>query len=168
MIVTCSSGQVYTVGPHSSPTATLVATVGVDLEGPDVAPVSFGSFGGCIFAANDLSGDVYAVCPSGGFSIVASWPGADGVRFIPSRNGQPPCEFDLSGGAFFYAVFPTHIQNVPASDFAGLGGDAVVVSESGAGLGLLTPTLSIGLFPGSLLGEQHEGSTFVDFSVGCR
>ncbi len=171
MIVTCAdfgsgTSTVYKVGPFASPTATLIASIDDTVEGPNVAPLSFGASGGCIFVASEGSGNIYAVCP--GVSVFSNWPGAEAVRFIPSRHGQPPCEFHPEGGAFFQADFSTgRILQWPADDFAELGGNALVSSESGAGLGLLEPDGSISPFP-ETSGLDHEGSTFINFSVGCQ
>lgn len=171
MIVTCAdfgsgTSTVYKVGPFASPTATLIATIDDAVEGPNVAPLSFGASGGCIFVASEGSGNIYAVCP--GVSVFSNWPGAEAVRFIPSRNGQPPCEFNPEGGAFFQADFSTgSILQWPAEDFAGLAGNALVPSETGAGHGVLTPSGSISPFAATD-GLSHEGSTFINFSVGCQ
>jgi len=168
MIATCFNGAVFTVGPEKDPTVTLVATVPDNIEGPNVAPESFGALGGCILLGAEFTGSVWSVCPGGATSLVGSWPAAESARFVPSRNGQTPCEYDGSGGAYFQALFDENIiAKLPASDFLGFNGQGIIPSEANAGLGLFPQGGPIVSFP-TFLGGAHEGSTFVNFSVGCQ
>jgi len=156
MLVTGTNGQVWRV--NSSGSATLVGTVPAWIEGPDVAPLSFAPYGGHVLVAAEQVSTVYAVSPTGTVSTVASWPNPDGVAFVPSNV----CTFGTSGGAFFTAIYPTHITKFPASDFTGLAGRALVMSEFGGGIGLLTSdgtSVTVSTFQTSI--GEHEGSSFV-------
>ncbi len=176
MIVTCGVGHTGRAGTvwkvTSNGTVTLIADVTAALElefvlieNPDVAPMSFSPYGGHIFVAAEGPGQVFAVSPTGGVSAVASWPSAEGVNFIPSSK----CTFGTSGGSFFTAILGAGnlIFQFPLSAFTGLSGRALVMSEFGAGIGLLTSTGASTITPTLFHANigQHEGSTFVDCTV---
>lgn len=113
--------------------------------------------------------------PSGIVTVLpATWPGAEGVRFVPWRGRTlPPCSF--GGQEFFTNIFvfagPGSVTGYPASegDFAGLNGRALVPSENPTvGSGAIDPsTLTITPLAAPSLG-QHEASTFDDHSPGCQ
>ncbi len=173
MIVVCSSGKVWQVTATGA--VTLIADVAealglasVRIENPDVAPLSFTPYGGQLFVAAEDLGKVLAVSPSGVVSMVASWSSAEGVNFIPLNK----CNFGTSDGSFFTAIFrsaklgPGTIYRFPLTAFAGKSGSALVTSESGPGIGLLTSTsgtITTGTFHESI--GRHEGSVFVDCTV---
>lgn len=165
MIVACNNGQVWKVTSGAS--ATLVATIYDFIEGPDVAPLSFTSCPGCIPVAAEFTNTVYGVRPpqEGESSVVtvASWTGAESVHFVPSSK----CTSATSGGTFFTAIFPVNVTKFPISAFAGLGGRALVTSEFGGGIGLITSTGSLPITPTLFHANfgQHEGSAFVDCTV---
>lgn len=159
MIVTGSNGTVWRV--NSSGTPTFVANVGTQLEGPIVAPASFAPYGGQILAAAENASRVYAISNTGVVSVAAVVPAAESVHLIPNTV----CSYGASGGAFFSAMYPTHIEKFAASDFVGLGGQVLVTSEAG-GTYLLKSvggTLQQSQFEGN--NGQHEGSAFVDCAV---
>ncbi len=175
MIVSCinyteGKTRVYSVGPYKSPVAVLYATINAVVEGLEVAPKNFGPYGGCVFMTEDsAAGRIFAACPSG-VTHVASWPGAEAIRFVPTRKGKLPCHFKPSGQSFFQTDFAANkVFQWPAADFTGLGGKAVISSELGAGIGILSPNGVVTPFVHSgASGDHHEGSTFIDFSKGCR
>jgi len=142
---------------------TLVRYLGALMEGPVVAPMSFAPFGGMAIVASENNSAVYASAASGAAYYAAYWPGAESIHVVPDRV----CSFGASGGAFFSAMYPTHIEKFPPSDFAGLGGRLLVTSESGGGIGLLTSTgngaVAVSSFQTNI--GQHEGSAFVDCAV---
>lgn len=159
MIVTGSNGTVWRVS--SGGALTLVANIGRMLEGPVVAPMTFAPYGGMVIAASEGYSAVYAIAPGGASYYVAYWPSAESIHVIPDRT----CNFGTSGGAFFSAIYPTHIEKFPPSDFTGLGGRLLVTSEGG-GTGLMTSTgggVATSVF--ETPGGQHEGSAFVDCAV---
>jgi len=115
-----------------------------------------------VLVASETTSTVFAVSSSGVVSTVATWPSAESVHFIPSTV----CSFGTSGGAFFTAIFSTHITKFPPTDFTGLGGSALVTSEFGGGIGLLTSSggsVSVSTFQTNI--GQHEGSALVDCAV---
>jgi hypothetical protein len=73
-------------------TATTIGTVDAPLEGGiAVAPMSFGSYGGQLIAADEIGGSIYAVSPSGRLSKIAtpSLPagqdiGVESAGFVPT------------------------------------------------------------------------------------
>jgi hypothetical protein len=172
MLVTCEGGKIWTVAATGAPTlvANVAAALGlasVLIENPNVAPQSFHPYGGHLFVAAEKLGKVLAVSPSGAVKRVATWPGAEGVNFIPDTK----CDVGASGGTFFTAIKrkdgPGTIVKFPLSAFAGKSGRALVTSESSAGIGLLTPTGDPTIVPTlfhSSIGK-HEGSAFADCTV---
>lgn len=175
MIVSCinyaeGKTRIYSVGPYKNPTAVLYGTIDAIVEGLEVAPKTFGPYGGCVFMTEDSTqGRIFAVCPSGVIHV-ADWPGAEAIRFVPTRKGKLPCHFKPSGQAFFQTDFDANkVFQWPSADFTGLGGKAVISSELGAGVGILSPNgVVIPFVYSGASGEHHEGSTFIDFSKGCR
>ena len=164
MIVTCESGQVSRV--NSTGVVTPITNTGTQLEGPAVPPPSFGPLGGQILAADENHGKVHAIASDGTVTYnVFDWFGAEAVHVIPPA----PCTF-CSGGSFFQAIenFGSIYQYAPA-DFAGLGGNIVVTSEYGAGVGLMMATFNGSSYDSSffqnIAGGVFEGSSFADPDV---
>jgi hypothetical protein len=161
MIVACNNGNVYRVDPAGMPT--FVATTGTFLEGPDIPAVTFGPLGGQIWAADENSSTVWAISNGGTVTPAVSYPTAESVHVIPPN----PCSFGNSNGALFSAMFADNqIWSWPPSDLAGLGGNVLVTSESGGGIGLVTfngTSYVTSTFSGET--NQHEGSAIVDCAV---
>jgi len=161
MILTCLNGEVWRVTPAG--TSTHVASVGAELEGPVVAPLSFGTYAGQILAANDDMGQVWAVKNDGTFTLAFSWAGAESVHVIPNTL----CNFGNSGGAFFSALQQANqVDKFPATDFMGFGGDVLIMSETGGGISKVHWNGSSYVqttFDTNPLG--YEGSTFVDCDI---
>jgi hypothetical protein len=187
MIVACANGPVWLLNgsgqtvkvdgaPTRRPIATIPITTGQIVEGPDVAPASFGSFGGQLLVTVSPivptvppTGNVVAVNPSNGkTSVVAAVPTAESVALIPTTK----CAFGLSSATYFTAAFGTNAvdflplidPNTGTSVFAGLGGtNALVTSEgsaNGAGITLLSSTGGTSTFESFV--TEHQGSAFVD------
>ncbi len=187
MIVVCANGQVWLLNgsgqtvkidgaPSHRPIATVPITTGQIVEGPDVAPLTFGSFGGQLLVTVSPivptvppTGNVVAVNPSNGkVSVVAAVPTAESVAVIPTTK----CTFGLSSATYFTAAFGTNtVDFLPLIDpgtgmsvFAGLGGtNALVASEgsaNGAGITRLTSTGGTSTFESFV--TEHQGSAFVD------
>ena len=138
MIVTCQGrAGVWQVDGAGTPThiADTGAAGALEIEGPAVAPLSFGPFGGQILVADEDRGSVHAIKNDGTVTLdVFAHPGAESVQVVPDTL----CTF-CSGGAHFQAITinpfgdgPGIYQYFPA-DFTGLGGDVLVTSEAGAG-----------------------------------
>jgi hypothetical protein len=163
MIVTCNNGDVWKVDHSGTPT--FVASTGTFLEGPAIPPLSFGALGGQILAADENSGNVFAISNSG--AVTTPFPftvgGAESVHVIPPN----PCSFGASNGALFSAMYGDNaIWKWPPSDLSGLGGDILVTSEGGGGIALVTPSGgSYVMSQFSSETDQHEGSALVDCAV---
>ena len=173
MIVTSSyNGEVWRL--NSSGTATLLVTNPIlipgfgytnlnAIRGPDVAPLTFAPYGGHLFVAQvvDPQG-VYAVSPRGDLAFVATYAVAGGVYFVPNN----PCNLGVSGGAFFVANHEIRITKYPASDFAGLGGTAIVTNIGfGAGLFQLRST-DTGI-QGSWFDQELDSNAGAGFVLDC-
>ncbi len=182
MIVThFAAHEVFRV--TSGGAAALYTTLPDPIEGPDVAPIGFGVYGGFLFVASETTGHIWAVpppgsaCPSGLTSsmslgvtscVVASVTAAEMVRFVPATT----CHFGATMASFFDAIFdpfgPGSIKMLPATAFAGLFGNthALVTTEVGApGLGKFLLTASTGsssvtVTPFAAPSGQHEGAAF--------
>jgi hypothetical protein len=141
MLVTTTSGNIYKV--NSSGAATLVASVGEDTEGMDIATSAWGSFAGDLLVGSENSGTIRLVSPTGVVTVVGSvgeFPGAETVSFVPlNLDATDPLQ------GFYVANYATNVQFAAASNFTSLLGDAVVTDE----------------FGGSTMWDVHyNGSTF--------
>jgi hypothetical protein len=151
----------------STGTKTLITTIAGNpiLESPEVAPLSFAPYGGQIIAASENAGGgtVFAISNTGIVNTVTAWPTAEAIRFIPLQT----CGFGATGASFFDAMYSLNqIFKFPQTDFAGLGGSALVTSESAGTIGLLTSSsgsVVVSTFQTGL--QQQEGSAFVDCAV---
>jgi hypothetical protein len=161
MIVTCLSGAVWRVNSAGVPT--FVASTNTLLEGPAIPPLSFGPVGGQILATDEISGTVWAISNAGVVTTPFSYPSAESVHVIPPN----PCSFGNSNGALFSSMYgDNQIWKWPPSDLAGLGGNVLVTSEFGGGIGLVTFNgSSYVITQFSPETGQHEGSAIVDCEV---
>jgi outer membrane protein assembly factor BamB len=168
MIVTGHDGGVWRV--DSSGHVSLLANVGVQIEGPAVAPAAFAPFGGDVLLATKFDNEVLAVAPDG----TVSQPVAldhDAEQIVP----VPPSRCDtFGGGAWFLASEEgAEILRFPASDFAAMtDADALAQSELQMDVFLLSSSggvVTAGTFSPPLGtpppdGEGLEGSAFTDCS----
>jgi hypothetical protein len=147
MLVTTNIGNIWSFDSSGHPT--LIANVGEDTEGMDIASSAFGPFAGDLLVASEDSGLIRAVTPGGQVSVVATGlTEAETVSTVPLDlgSGNP-----LEG--FYVANYPVDIQKAPASEFAGLQGDVIVTGEFGSGNSPIT--------------DLHwNGSTVVETLVG--
>jgi hypothetical protein len=181
MIVTCkASGGVWKVDGAGN--ATNVGFV-LDhnmrprtIENPAVVPRNFGPFGGQLWVSDEdypdtsitIPGAIHAVDSGGNVTLdVVEWHGAEGVLVIP----QTPCTF-CSGGELFQAITlneqgPYGIYQYFPDDFAGLGGNVLVPSESGIGTALVTfdGTNYVTSFFDNIPGGTYEGAAFADCDI---
>lgn len=129
MLVTTTSGNIYKV--NSSGTPTLLASVGEDTEGMDIAPGSWGKYAGDLLVGSEGSGTLRLISPGGTVTVVksvGSFPGAETVSAIPlTLNSSDPLQ------GFYVSNYPNNIQFAPASQFVtqGLLGDVIVTDEFG-------------------------------------
>jgi hypothetical protein len=123
MLVTTDTGRVYEI--DSTGSATLLASLGENSEGMDIATSAWGPFAGDLLVGSEGSGDLRLISPSGAVTLVGSVPLAETVSFVPlnlGSSGNP-----LEG--FYVANYPVDVQFANAAQFSSLLGDAVVTSE---------------------------------------
>ena len=171
MIVTCREGNIFRL--HGDGAVTQIATLfppGIEhtVEGPAVVPPGFGPHGGEIWVADEVGSAVHAIKNDGTVTLnLLSHATAEGVHVIPN----PPCTvcsnwaFGLAEQQLFKFVWL-----YPLSDFKGLGGNVILVSESGGDFA----DTSLVSFDGtnyvkSSFGPRppgvNEGGSFVDCDV---
>lgn len=167
MIVTGHDGTVYRVNAQG--VSTLVASSGVQVEGPNVAPRSFAPYGGDVLLATKFNNEVLAVDPSGAVSVVTPVDhDTEQVAPLPPTR----CDTAFGGAAWFLAEEDAgQIVSFPTSDFAGLSqANALAQSELQMDIFLLTSngtSVSSSTFsppvgtPGPD-GEGLEGSAFAN------
>jgi hypothetical protein len=177
MIVTSSfNGEIWVLGPQGSshgtvaPWLKLTKTV---IEGPWVAPMSFGKAGGDMFIASQkywdpvnstyVNGVVLAITPSGASSIFASWNDAESIAFDSASN---LATFENTGAALIIADQTDGlIEELPASDFVNHGGQGFVDSEDGAGIAAIASTGTTSLFAPTSAHVDLEVIAFVTQTV---
>src|SRR5262249_34993331 len=127
MIVTTSSGQIFTVS--SSGAATLLVNLGADAEGIDIASSAWGPYSGYLLVTQEGGGVLQVISPAGVVvKTITGLPGAETVSTIPTNlDGSDPLQ------GFYVANFPSNIQFASASQFIGQGllGDVIVTDEFG-------------------------------------
>jgi hypothetical protein len=148
MLVTTNGGQVYRI--NSAGTVSLLASVGEDTEGLDIAPLGagFGGFDGQLIVASEGSGKIRAISNTGvvtdlGLTIAN---GPEELSFVPLDLG-------LSGDpveGFYGSRYTQDVLFAGAGEFAGLQGDVIVTSE----------------FSGNVTRIHWNGSSFVTSSIG--
>jgi PEP-CTERM motif len=148
MLVTTNAGNIWSFDSSGHPT--LIANIGADTEGMDIASSAFGPYAGDLLVASEGTGEIHAITPGGGVLLVASGlTEAETVSTVPlnlGTSGNP-----LEG--FYVANYPEDIQKASADEFAGLQGDVIVTGEFGGGNSPIT--------------DLHwNGSTVVETLVG--
>jgi hypothetical protein len=129
MLVTTTTGNIYKI--TSTGVISLVAAIGEDTEGIDIATSAWGPFAGDLLVSSEGSGSLRLISPGGTVTPVLSlgaFPGAETVSIAPlDLNPADPLE------GFYVANYPFNIQFAPASNFTsqGLLGDAIVTDEFG-------------------------------------
>ncbi len=175
MIMSCEDGSVWEIDANGNIVGGGdIGTTNTQAEGPGVAPLSFGFYGGQVLVADESgNGWVHAIKRDGTVTLnVFQVPGAESIQVIPNN----PCTF-CSGHAFFQALpfgnggpNPATIYGYLPIDFAGLGGSILVPSESGGGTWLIQST---GPGPNDytvtgfdlITFQVMEGGSFVDCDV---
>lgn len=129
MLVTTSSGNIFKI--TSTGAFSLVANLGVDTEGMDIATNAWGKYAGYLLVGSEGTGTIHLISPTGTVTTVLSaglFPGAETISFVPtSLSATNPLE------GFYVANYPNNIQFASASQFItqGLLGDAIVTDEFG-------------------------------------
>lgn len=126
MLITTDSGNVYRV--NSAGSAGLLASVGEDTEGLDVAPLGngFGAFDGQLIVASEGSGTLRAISAGGVVTPFAAVASAEELSFVPLNLGASgnPVE------GFYGANYTPNVIKADASEFSGLQGDIIVTGET--------------------------------------
>jgi Tol biopolymer transport system component len=126
MILTDRRGPVWGLDQCAQPAATSLGDIGAQAEGPLVAPLSFGVFGGQILVGNEFQDKVFALSNTGVVSTAATTESPEGLITIP----QTACNMGSSGGAYFIAMKDQQqIWKMDASNFAGMGDDIMAPAE---------------------------------------
>lgn len=161
MIVTTTTGNIYTV--NSSGTPTLLASVHEDTEGMDIAPASWGKYAGYLIVGSEGSGSVRLISPTGTvFTVPLTFPGAETISVIPDTlDPSNPLE------GFYVANYTTNIQFAAAGQFVtqNLLGDVIVTDEGGGSTAwdlhynAMTDTFSMTqfAFTGNLISQFEDG-----------
>jgi hypothetical protein len=166
MLVTTSAGNVYQV--NSAGTPSLLANVGEDVEGLDVAPLGngFSVFDGQLIVASEGSGSIRAISP-GGVVTPLSNGSSGGPLLINSAEELTfvPLNLGVSGNpleGLYGANYTPNVLKADGSEFTGMEGDIIVTSEIGAQVrrihwdGAQFVVTQIGSFP-----NQPEDGIFV-------
>ena len=152
-----ADGEVWRVGPTG--TTSIVAHVHEAVEGPDVAPMSFGPYGGNVFVGSD-GNHLLAMSPTGNATMIGTWFSPGRVHFVPDRLGT----LDGTELSYFTAVYPDGVVAYPHSDFDTLAGCALVASDTGSGVAAVSWTgTQYVVVPWCTASYHHERSDFVDF-----
>lgn len=149
--------SVYRISPAG--TVTLVGCFTERVKGPDVAPMSFGPYGGNVFVGSD-GNHLLAMSPTGNATMIGTWFSPGRVHFVPDRLGT------LNGTelSYFTAVYPDGVVAYPHSDFDTLAGCALVASDTGSGVAAVSWTgTQYVVVPWCTASYHHERSDFVDF-----
>jgi len=157
MILTSHDGQVWRVSASGS--ATFVADLGAQAEGPAVAPPSFSAAPGDSLVANKFANTVYAVEPDGTVMALASWDSPEKVDSFPSQ----PCTVGAGGPVYLVALRgDDQLVGFPRGNFTGLGG-AMVTSELETTMANLANNGTISPWSGPLGTQGDEALEGSDF-----
>ncbi len=127
MLVTTHAGNIYEI--TNTGAKSLLASVGEDTEGMDIATSAWGPYAGDLLVGSETSGTIRLISPSGQITVVGSvgeFPSAETISFVPlNLDANDPSQ------GFYVANYPNDIQFAPASNFTALLGDAIVTDETG-------------------------------------
>jgi hypothetical protein len=127
MLVTTTTGHVYRI--NSAGNVKLLASVGEDTEGIDIAPLgaNFGAFDGQLIVGSEGSSSIHAISTAGVVTFVANAQFAEELTFVPLNLGASgnPVE------GFYGANYTQNVVKGDVSQFTSFKGDAIVTSEFG-------------------------------------
>ncbi len=140
MLVTTDAGNVYRVPSSGSPS--LLASVGENVEGLDVAPLgnNFSTFDGQLIVAAEGSGWLRAISPGGVVTVLANTGSSGGPIIVPSAEELTfvPLNLGASGSpleGLYSSNYTPDVQFASGSQFNALQGHIIVTSESGPSMG---------------------------------
>ena len=150
-----ASGTVVTLS--SSAAQSVVGNVETPVEGPAVAPLTYGAYAGDLLVGTGATNSLLAVSPAGAVTPVSSWPGAWSVSVVPTTT----CSYDGTDPYFVADESAGAVYAFSASHFTNLGGDALVTSDSTvdpSGVAQVPPSGSASSFSSST--DLLPGSSF--------
>ena len=135
MIVTTNVGDIYEVS--SAGAVTLLASVGEDTEGMDIASSNYGQYAGQLLVASENSGKLRAISPGGVVTVLDIRNGSNVATTVPLAEtvSVVPLNLGVSGNpleGFYVANYPVDVQKANADQFLSYKGDAIVTSEDSA------------------------------------
>jgi hypothetical protein len=140
MLVTTTSGSVYRVNSSGAPS--LLANVGEDVEGLDVAPLgaNFSTFDGDLIVASEGSGYLRAISSSGVVTLLGNGGSTGGPITVPSAEELTfvPLNLGASGSpleGLYSSTYTPNVQFANGSQFNGMQGSIIVTSEAGPSMG---------------------------------
>jgi len=133
MIVTTTSGHILTF--DNAGNKILLANIGQDTEGMDIASGKYGKYAGQLLVASEGSGQVHAISATGVVTLLKTASG--GALFVPTIEtvSTVPLNLGDSGNpleGFYVANYPFNIQKADASQFLAYKGDTIFTSEFGS------------------------------------
>ncbi|HUB15205.1 MAG TPA: PEP-CTERM sorting domain-containing protein [Acetobacteraceae bacterium] len=132
MLVTTNLGDVYKI--TSSGSVSLLASIGFDSEGMDIASSADGTYAGDLLVGSEGAAEVHAITPGGAVLLLplvnagnspTDLPEAETVSTVPDNI----CSAGNPVEGFYVANYPVDIQKAAASQFCGLAGDTIVTGE---------------------------------------
>ncbi len=133
MLVSTNQGNIYKI--NSAGTPSLIASVGEDTEGMDIASTAYGKYAGQLLVSSEGSGRIRAIKADGTVSVLQAARGGDVHIASAETVSVVPLNLGASGNpleGFYVANYAVDIQFAPASQFTGLNGNAIVTSEFGS------------------------------------
>jgi len=135
MLVTTTSGNVYSVTPGAG--VSLVANVqlggnSVSLEGLDIAPAGFGTFGGQLFVASETSNAVFAVSNLGVVTKLTNGSLGDIITNSAEQLTFVPLNLGISGSpleGLYSGNYAPNVLFANGGQFAGMQGDMILTGE---------------------------------------
>lgn len=135
MLVATTSGHILSF--DSAGGRTLLANVGEDTEGMDLASTNYGKYAGQLLVSSEGSGRIRAIKADGTVTVL-DLRDANGNKMaisLAETVSTVPLDLGQSGNpveGFYVANYPNDVQKAGADQFAGLLGDTIVTSEFGS------------------------------------
>jgi hypothetical protein len=136
MLVSTSSGRIYSF--DSAGTPTLLASVGYDVEGMDIASSKYGQYAGYLLVTSETAQKIFAISPGGVVTPLDLLDSSGASTTLPLAEtvSVVPLDFGVSGNpleGFYVANYPVNIQKAgDTSQFSSYLGDAIVTGEYSA------------------------------------
>src|SRR6266481_2625718 len=175
MILSCENGTIWSVNGAGAPSLVATLPINIENEGPAVAPLSFGPFGGQILTTND--NDAVNAIRNDGFVtlnafVTGAGTGPESVQVIPNQlcpfcTNQPNGYYFQAVEAGSFGSFPGLYAYPTVTDFSSFAGDILVPCEGNS------QTVRIHwngssydmFFFDVIVGGLLEGSGFIDCNV---